>query len=501
MPAGKVITILQDRPAIEATLETLARARIEPETEAPLQTLRDFGQSVLPVVVGMLNTPDPWMVRALGRALAQLDDRKLAADALRRAILDPVSSDRRRIVAMVLLDQFLEQPLDENLFSALGSPTEVAVNALLQEIPDPERLTRLDYLSIIHVQQLSEIHQALRRFAAAESDSAVAALVFFALDEREDIAMAAIKRLGTVRRPAALHALRIVAPNVAATRSPLVERMQRKLLFSGVPDEPLPPPPAGARVLISAMDGTGNRLMLFLFPLETGYRGLHLFMDDASGIRGAYELEYAPGELPRPAPAGAVHPAPHPWQGVLLLEGTWGYARRLLQRALAYNEAQEALTPVDYRFFCDQVWGWSAPEDGPLAMPDWREADWPQAITSLLATPYLASWFLESAGIYQAALRLYAADLSHRADQEQLVRTIQRLLSSECPPDLCAQYALRLRDMAEWLLRAGEVRWAAVAQAGAVELERVGVGGTFVRAMLHKGLLFAMGSMGQEAEL
>jgi hypothetical protein len=130
-------------------------------------------------------------------------------------------------------------------------------------------------------------------------------------------------------------------------------------------------------------------------------------------------------------------------------------------------------------------------------MPDWREADWPQAITSLLATPYLASWFLESAGIYQAALRLFAADLAERTGQERLVQTIQRLLSTECPPELCAQYALRLHDMAEWLLRAGEVRWASIAQAGAVELERIGVGGAFVRAMLHKGLLFALSSMGQ----
>jgi hypothetical protein len=498
MPSGKVITTLRDRPAIEATLETLARARTEPETETPLRALRRYGSAVLLAVVGLLDTPDPWMVRALGRALTQLQDRKQAAAALRRAILDPASSDRRRIVAMVLLDQFLQQPLDENLFSALGSPTEVAVNALLRELPAEERLTRLDYLSIIHVQQPADIHAALGRFAATGSDSAIAALVFFALDEREDIALMAVDALGTIRRPAALHALRIIAWNMAAARRPFVERMQRKLLLGGVPDEPLPEPPAGARVLLSAVDGAGNRLMLFLFPLGEGYRGLHLFMDDEQGIRGAYELDYAPGELPPPAPAGTVHPAPHPWKGVLLLEGTWGYARRLLQQALSYNEDQETLTPVDYRFFCDQVWGWSAPPDEKPALPDWRETDWPQAITSLLGTPYLASWFLESERIYQVAAGLLVADPAPQADQERLTRVIQDLLSAECPPEICEQYAARLRDMAEWLLRAGEIRWAAIAHAGAVELDRVGVGSAFARAMLQKGLLFAATSMGRE---
>lgn len=495
MPKGKVITTLRDRPAIEAELESLARARTEPETEAPLRALRRYGPAVVPVVVGLLNTPDPWLVRALGRALAQLSDPRPAAGALRRAILDPASSARRRIVAMVLLDQFLKQPLDESLFSALGSPTTVAVDALLQEMPSAERLTRLDYMSIIHVQQPADIHFALDRFAAEGSDAAVAALAFLALDEREDIALAAVEHLGTIRRPAALHALRVVEPNVPAARRPHVERRQRKLLLSGVPDEPLPELPPGARVLVSALDGAGNRLMLFLFPLEGGYRGLHCFLDDDQGIRGAYELDYAPGEVPRPAPVGTIHPAPHPWKGVLLLEGTWGYARRLVQQALPHNEAQETLTPVEYRFFCDQVWGWSTPPDERPVLPDWREADWPQAISSLLATPYLASWFLESEGIYQAALSLLSGDPAQRADQERLVWATRELLQSECPPELCERYADRLRDMAEWLLRAGEVRWAAIAQAGAVEVDRLGVGSAFARAMLQKGLLVAVSSM------
>jgi len=499
MPKGKVITTLRDRPAIEQALGALARARTEAETAGPLKTLRRYGPAVLPVVVGLLHTPDPWLVRALGRTLAQLPDGRPAAEALRRAILDPASSDRRRIVAMVLLDQFLGQPLDENLFSALGSPTEVAVNALLQDLPDAERPTRLDYLSIIHVQQPADIHQALERLAADGSDPAVEALAFFVLDERDDIAAAAAEHLGKIRRPAALHALRCAAPNVPAARRPAVERLQRKLLLSGVPDTPLPEPPAGVRLLVSTVDGAGNRLVILAVPRKVGWRGLHLFLEDAQGVRGAYELEYGPDELPPPAPTGTVHPAPHPWEGILMLESTLGYVRRLLRQALLRNEEEgENWIPVEYRFFCGQVWGWAAPPDEPPPVPEDGVGDWPQAVVALLSTPFMVSWFLESEGIYRAATRLLAVDLARRMDEERGGRAMRELLAAECPPELCDRYVDRLRDMAEWLLRAGETHSAAVAQSAAAEIERLGAESIFVRAMLQKGVLLALSALRQK---
>ena len=86
MPEGKVITALQDRQEIEVALQALARARTEEESQTHLLTLASFGSTVLPIVLRNLDTPDPWMVRALGRVVAQLADRERAAEALRRAI-------------------------------------------------------------------------------------------------------------------------------------------------------------------------------------------------------------------------------------------------------------------------------------------------------------------------------------------------------------------------------------------------------------------------------
>lgn len=494
MPRGKVITILRDRPAIEAALGKLAQARTGPESIAPLQALAGYGMAVLPILVDHLGTTDPWMVHALGQALAQLPDTRRAVEALHRAILDPAGSNRRRIVALVLLDQALHQPLDERLFAALGSPAKVAMEALLREAASGERLARLDYLEILHVQSPDDILQVLRRFGEEGSDPAIEALTFFALDEREGIAQAAVKWLGTIRRPAALRALRILAPNVPRSRLPAVERMQRKLLLSGLPDEPLPDWPAGARVQISTLDGAGNLLLLFLFPSPNGYCGLHIFLDDSAGIRGAYEVDYSALEISSPAPGGAVCRGPHPWSEVPMLEAGPAYAHLLLRRALLYNEAQEALCPVEYRFFCDRVWGWSVPPDRPPATPEAGELG-PRAGGSLLETAYFSSWFLSGGAVFDFAELLSPLDRRRSEDREKFNRAATVLLQTECTPEWCDRQAARLREMVGWLMRAGEFRWAAIAQAALEDLERAGSSSWFARAMVHKGLRVALESL------
>jgi hypothetical protein len=495
MARGKVITTLRDRPAMVAAFESLARARTEGEDQPLLRALARFGPAALPVLLQYLDTPDPWAVRALGRALSQISDRPLVVDALRRAILDRGASDRRRVVGMVLLDQYLEHPLDENLFNALGSPAEVAIQALSRDTPEAERLARLDYLSILHAQQPADIVRALARFREEGSDGALGALAFFALDEREEISLAALEALGTVRRPAAVQALRILEPSVPAVRRPALERMQRKLRFSGIADEPLPPLPAGARVLVSPVDGAGNRLMLFLLPQKTGGdRGVHLFLDEAEGVGGGYEVLYGPGGLPAPSQAGTVRAAPPPWNGVRLLEATWEYARHLLRQALRRRDAQAAALPLEYRFFMDQVWGWLVPPDeAPLTQPA-AGADL-EAVLSFLSTPYVASWFLDSDSIHRAAARLLASDSAEERAAGRWERASSKLAHSECNEEWCRRYAGRLRDTAEWLTRAREIGWATVAQGAAEELEQRGPRSVFARAILQKSLAIAARSL------
>lgn len=493
MPEGKVITLFERRQEIEEALLALARARTEEESAAYLEALSQYGSDVLPILIGFLDTPDPWMVRALGRVAAQVEDRPRAVEALRRAVLSEESSDRRRIVALVMLDQFLEQPLDEALFSALGNPTEVAVRALLADRSIQEPMMRMDYLSIIHAQPPNEVQYALRRFREDGSDQAIEALRFLAMDERDRVAETAIEALGTIRRPAALHALQVLEPNVASFRRPLVERMQRKLRLSGVPDPPLPPLPTDARVLISSIDGSGNRLLLFLLPQGEHYRVLHLFLDDTNGLQGAYEMTLLQAEIPQTGPIGTVYSQLHPWEGVLLLEGTFPYARRLLTTALEYNEARGTYCPLEYRFFCDQVWGWSTAEE--------REPSWPtppepeqDAMAVLLRHPALSSWFLGGEAIEEAAEGLAQATFSRSGGQGLLALATVSLVSTEFSAVVCLRYARRLQNTAEWLLRAGERELAAVALSAAEELTTAPpLQSLFALVLMQRSLLLAAG--------
>lgn len=502
MPKAKVITTMQHRREIEEALLALAGSRTEEEGSPYLRALAARGPAVLPVVMQYLDTPDPWMVRALGRAVAQMEDRARAGAAMRRAILSPASSDRRRIVAMVLLDQFLGQTLDDSLFSALGNPTDVAVAALLGDAVETEPLVRLDYLSIIHAQSLVEVLYALDRFREKGGPGVVEALCFFAMDEREAVARVAIEVLGSIRHPDALRALAVLMPNVPSFRQTWVERMYRKLVLSGVPESPLPDLRAGTRVLVSPLDGAGNRLMLFLFPEDGECQVLHVFLDDRKGIRGSYEVVQPEDELPAPGPTGRVHPAPHPWEGIFLLEGGMAYARRLLTEALERSRSIGNPCPLEYRFFLERIWGWSVSGEASEKLPGTQIELSQELVADFIGHPYFASWFLESEAIREAARGLLQVDLSRQDGQSLLSLATISLVQAEFSAAVCLQHARRLRDTAEWLFRAGEVRLAEVALASAADLEnRRPLHSAFALMLMQKGLLFALGSLHREIEL
>lgn len=501
MGEGKVIGTLTRRREIEAALEAVARARTEAESRRYLERLSAFGGDVLPVVVQSLETTDPWMVRALGRAVAQLPDRRRAIEALRRAVLSPQSTDRRRVVAMVLLDQFLGYAPDDELFAALGNPAEVAVRGLFRARPEEGAALRLDYLSILHTQPYGELLAALRYFEEHGGERAIEALRFFALDSRETVARSALEALGRMRDPAALQALQVVLSNAPPERRALVERMCRKLRLSGVPEVPLPAPPEGERVLVTPLDGAGMRLCLVLSPEEGRYRALHLHLDDENGIQACFEATLPYEDLPSPAAEGAVHVAPAPWQGVFFLETGLAYLRTVLSRALERHRAGDRPLPLEYRFYCDRIWGRSVPpQEIPKVTPR-RPPPSQTDVAGLLAHPYFLSWFAESPAIVEAARRLTHADVSRSVGQAALAVTVISLVQDEFPPARCLAYARRLRDMAEWLALAGQQELAAIALAAAEEMDvALPVRSMFALTMVQKGLLIALGQLRSERQ-
>ncbi|MGC8874737.1 MAG: hypothetical protein ACP5SI_09885 [Chloroflexia bacterium] len=499
MDGRKVIGTLARRREIEAVLEAMARARTEEDSRRYLEQLAAYGRDVLPVVVHALETPDPWMVRALGRAVAQLEDRSLAIEALRRAVLSPQSTDRQRIVAMVLLDQFLGYPLDDDLFAALGNPAEIAVRGLLRARPEEGAALRLDYLSILHTQPYAEILAAIERFEDTGGERAIEALRFFALDGREGVAGRALEALGRLRSPLALQALLVVAPNVSSERRALVERMYRKLRLSGVEEVPLPPPPEGTRVLLTPLDGAGARLCLVLFPEPGGYRALHLHLDEEDGIQACFEAFLNERDIPPPAAPGTVHAAPPPWHGAFFLESGFAYLQTVLGRLLERNYRRDKPLSVEYRFYCDGIWGWSVPQEQFPKVTPGRPAPSQTEIAGLLAHPYFLSWFAESPAIVEAARRLAYADVSGSVGQAALAVAVISLLQDEFPPARCRTYARRLREMAEWLALAGRNELAAISMAAAEEMDTgLPLRSTFAMTMVQKGLLIALGQFRRE---
>jgi len=187
--------------------------------------------------------PRPMARSALGRAWPNCRQRP-AAEALRRAILDPASSGRRRIVAMVLPRSVSGQSLDgKSLLPGSRSrwrPTPSCGSCRRGAPGSPG-------LPIHHpVQQPPDVQSRLDRLGENGSDPALSALAFFAMDEREAIATTAVECWDGPPAPRCTRCARW--RRACLPRAGLVERMQRKLLLSGVPDEPLPSCPLGARV-------------------------------------------------------------------------------------------------------------------------------------------------------------------------------------------------------------------------------------------------------------
>ncbi len=490
---ARIITTLQHRRDIEATLEALAQARTEQESQQALRTLAGYGEEVLPILTLYLDTPDPWMVRALGRAVVQIADRRRAVEALRRAVLDPHSSDRRRIVAIVLLDQFLEEPPDEALLSALGDPTEVALRALTRETIPEDRLSLLDYLSILHAQPLAELLYALERLREAGNGPAVEALTFMALDGRDAVARPAIEALGTIRRPESLQALQVIAINAPASRRSLVERMQQKLFLSGIRQAPLPPLPEGIRVLVSPPDGQGNRLLLILFPQGRKARGVHIFLDEESGIENAYQATLQADEVPPMVGRGHLVPGPHPWEDIFLLESGFSYLHRLLRQALDLNELRGGHLPLEYRFFCTDLWGWAVPPEAMPVLPKVRPTLSEQEVSALLRLPVLPPWFLAEEEIEEAARRLVHSDLRRPAGEGVLALVTVSLAETVFTAVTRMHYSRRLRALAEWLVLAGQKGSAQTAVTIAAELEQSSpLRSLFALMLVQQSLLFAI---------
>ncbi len=480
---GKIITTLRQRRWIESEIQHMLEARTEAEFMERAIRVAGSGQQVIPVILSSLDTSNSQLLGVLGTISTYLEADEIAS-ALRRVAMAPERSDRERMAALMILDRFLEEELEEELFGGLQNPQEVAVQSLVEMLNEVEenRFILLEYVYALKEQPLEIVRVIMDTMRGLEGERTIEPLRLLAQDERRPVAQEAIYLLGTIRSPRAVKALQTLSPTVAPDFQPLVERSVRKLSLSGVPVEPLPPPDQHWRALISPVDGQGNQSLWFIYhaPPQKTCRFLAVLLDDHLGLKSAFGDEEAPTErFPARKPVGVVHFFTMAETGLMMLETDFEYGRRLVLEGLQRNWATGTPLPPEYCLLNDLLWRYDCPEtlyrpQLPVleGQPGHTVEEMLPYTTALLDHPAFANWFLQSELVYRATVKMLTQP-SWEGDAFQGKEGLEYLIKSYFDDTTVALYRSRLEAMSEWLTRAQDDQMARLALVAALALDEV----------------------------
>jgi hypothetical protein len=480
---GKVITTLRERRWIESELQSMLEARTEAEFMERAIRVAGSGRQVIPVILNSLDTSNSQILGVLGVIAAYLDTDEIVF-ALRGVATSSDRSDRERMAALLILDRFLEEELDEELFGGLQNPQEIAIQSLVEMLDEVEenRFTLLEYVYALKEQPPEIVQAIVETMRELEEERTVEPLRLLAQDERRPVAQKAIYLLGTIRSPLAVKALRTLLPTVAPDLQPLVERSVRKLGLSGVKVEPLPAPDKYWRALISPLDGQGNQSLWFIHhvPPQETCRFLAVLIDDHLGIKSAFGDEEAPVErFPARKPIGVVHFLTMVEPGLMMLETDFDYGRRLVLESLKRNWATGAPLPLEYCLLNDLLWMYDLPETLYLPQLPVLEGHMTHTVketlpyvAALLDHPAFANWFLQSELVYRATVKMLT-DSSSEGGPFGVRAGLSYLIQSYFDDKTVALYRSRLEAMSEWLTRAQDDQMARLALVAALALDEV----------------------------
>lgn len=469
MPASqKVITKLYERRQIEADLRKMLTTSSELVYRQQAKQIASLGSQVIPTIIGNLDRADAQMLAAMGAVVTFLD-RDEVIMALKRAVLQPQRSDRGRIGAMTILERYLGQPADEDLLASLRDPEGVAI-ASLEEV-----LSQIEASPTVLIQYIEELDRqepdvvlavvgSLRDMGAHPirselGERIVEPLRMMAQDVREEIAAEALQSLGSIRLPQAAWALQTLLPIVAPSLQPLAERLLRKLQFSGVDLEALPPPDPAWRALISPVDGQGQQSIWFVHESQrTAHaRFLNILLSDRAGALEAVGHSHVPMlMLPPRRSSGYLHDIalPNGSGAMLMLEAPFDLGRRLIVEALAHNRETQIPVAGPLRLHSPWLWGYAGADSlAPRTVPELVEDDKALLPISdrLLEHPAFATWVARIEATVQAAEEVL------RHPGWKLDIWVNRLCEELFAEPIMAQVlSERLVYMSEWLLLADD---------------------------------------------
>jgi hypothetical protein len=533
-PAPNVSQKLRARHRVARLLGDLLATDDPRVLEACATGLLAAGHDLLVMIAHRLAGADSRGIIRLGTLAAAYPDRAAALAFLAQEALDPRNADRKRMAVMVVLEQFLDQPLGDEYFATLRDPAGVAADSLVQVLDGArhDRNLLLAYLSAFEEQHPAALTTVLDNLDHLSGAQSRAILTLIAQHPDEDLAERALARLATDRAAPdllALRALELAAPPVRRAR---IGRTLRKLTMAGLALPPFAVPPPGARALLTGIDGAGGASLWFLVPRPDGpIELLSLLLSDGGGIVDAFGGDnFSAGSFPPLAPVGTVHrglephvPAPWPapasqeaplaaaaplvagpgtfWPDDLpgpdgvsaappaeadFLEIPFEYGRRLVAEYQALNWAGGAPLPWEYRLFHDIVWRFGPPPArSPLLLP--RPTPGDPAL--LAAHPYFQSWDLPRAALLPL-LEVWPADpqaapgfLQPDALSPRLRAALLTVLRGYFTAEQRARIARRLRASAVWLACAGDPAAGLAAQAAADLETRALIRNRFAQAL------------------
>ncbi len=504
---SKIITTLYQRRQIEQALKALGQTSDEEELAQRAAEIAQYGEAVLPALLAQLGTQNPQLRGGLAQ-VARLLPRDLIVPSLRAIAGNPGCSNSERMTAMTILERFLGETLEPDLFRGLGDPRVLALESLREALTEIRKNPRvlMEYLTQLEGEPVEVALTIVEATAQLDPSKVVELLRMLSMDPRQPVAQAALHRLGSLRLPAAATALQSLLPNLSEKLKPLAERSLRIL--------PLPDM-SSWRALASPMDGEGNYALWFIpwtgtengSPSLTDPHGtlITLLLNDRMGIREVFGGETTPlAQLPAAQPAGTIHVMRMPRAGtIMLLEIPFDSGRGMLASAVSRHMAQGQVLPMLYRFYSALIWAspWSQPQERSLELEAGNE-NWPlERSLQLLHHPAFQAWGVQEAWIYDLAERLYQRAGSSWHDEETAAIASEIALRAFTDETL-DRLAGRLQYMSQWLHWAEETELSRLAAWTAIHLrEKPPTSHPFLLRLAETGLQMAIFNLARGVDL
>ncbi len=476
MAKGRVIHIFQERRELELALKDLSQIRNALERETKARELATRGEALVPIILRHLDTTDPLLRGAMG-LVAMYMPRDVIAPPLREVVANPQRSDQERMAALMLLERFLDEPVEESLYAELRNPNAVLEQSLREVLDHQEQLPDivLDYVNQLQEEPVDVALTVLEIMARHLDDRSLPLLTLLAQDIRYAVAEEACHLLSQTRLPQARAILETLAATLPPPARSAAERGARKMRMRGVP---LPAPaPVSWRALTTAPDMHGTHAIWLLREEGDDRTLVGMLVNMEVGIQFAFVLENVSPDLVPPLPEG------HGILPIVMEEGAstednmaWfleipiGHARRWLRRLTAQNYDNDYQLPVMYRQHAPRFWQETATH-GEVPAPDLPSPDLSRLhlTVELFRHPALSTWYLEPPHDAFRERRWLRAGLT----EEVFLQALEDIPAELFPETVWEGIARRLHAVAEWFLLAGENELALLTVTAADAVRRV----------------------------